>query len=143
MERGSRFEERARRSRQKPIGRLHEPPYPASPFYFALFRAHNLDPAKHEVVNRLLRVAPHHGLALLVMLTERGFISETRKDELRREQTHRHLASDSSPRVYEIAPEAGSNEKQRRFYAAITAFLNADDDALWARARAAEWPEFE
>ena len=52
-----------------------------------LVRAHNLDTAKHEVVYRLLRVVPHHGLALLVMLTERGFISEACKDELRREQT--------------------------------------------------------
>ena len=98
---------------------------------------------KLEVTNRLLHIAPHHGVALLLMLVELGLITETRKEDLRREQTRRHFASDTSTRVYEIAPDAPTGEKQHRFYTTINAYLGADDDTLWARARSAEWPAFE
>ena len=143
LERGTRFVERTRRASQVPAVRLREPSHPASSFYFTLSHAHNLPPVKHEIVNRLLRIAPHHGLAFHVSLAEKGLISEALKDDLRREQTHRHLANDTSMRVYELAPDAGSHEKQRRLNATVKAFLGADDEALWVRARSAEWPEFE
>lgn len=109
-------------------------------FYVRLTPAYDLDLTKFEVTNRLLRIAPHRYLALLLMLIKRGFITEIRKDDLRRDQMRRHLASDTSPVVYEFAPDAGICEKQRRVYADVNAFINADDDTLWARARAAEWP---
>ena len=91
----------------------------------------------------MLRIAPHLGLALLVMLVENGLITETRQEALRREQTGRHLANDTTTRVYEIAPIAPTLDKQHRFYKTVNAFLAADDDTLRARSRAAEWPDFE
>ena len=45
-ERKSRFEERSRRVRQVPFGRLNHAPQPASPFYFRLTCTHDLDQPK-------------------------------------------------------------------------------------------------
>ena len=50
--RKSRFEERSRRVRQVPIGRLNLAPLPASPFYFRLTRTHDFDEPKLETSNR-------------------------------------------------------------------------------------------
>ena len=142
-ERKSKFEERARRLRQTPFGRLNIAPEPASPFYFRLTNTHELDQPKLDASNLLLRIAPHLGLALLVMLVGDGLISETREQAFRRKQTARHLANDTSKRVYEIAPNAPTRDKHHRFYKTVNAFLAADDDTLCARFRAAEWPDFE
>ena len=142
-ERKSRFEERSRRVRQAPFGRLNLAPQPASFFYFRITCTYDLDQPKLEATNRLLRIAPHLGLALLVMLVNNGLIAETRQEALRREQTGRHLANDTTMHAYEIAPNAPTRDKQHRFYKTVNAFLAADDDTLPARSRAAEWPEFE
>ena len=142
-ERKSRFEERSRRVRQAPFNRLNIVPQPSSPFYFRLTNTHDIDQLKLEATIRLLRIAPHVGLALLVMLVENRLIAETRQEALRREQTGRHLAKDTTTRVNEIAPNAPTHDKQHRFYKNINAFLAADDDTLRARSRAAEWPDFE
>ena len=48
-----------------------------------------------------------------------------------------------STRVYEIAFNAPTRDKQHRFYKTMSAFLAAADDMLRARSRAAEWPDFE
>ena len=141
-ERKWRFEERARRVRQALFGRLNIAPQPASPFYFRLTNTHELDKPKLDATNRLLRMAKHLGLALLVMLVENGLITETRQEALRREQTGCHLANDTTAHVYEIAPIAQTRDKQHRFYKTVNAFLAADDDTLRARSRAAEWPDF-
>ena len=77
------------------------------------------------------------------MLVENGLITETRQAALRREQTARHLANDTTAHVYEIAPIAPTSDKQVRFYKTVNAVLTADDDTLRARSRAAEWPDFE
>ena len=142
-ERKSRFEERARRVRQAPFGRLNIAMQSASPFYFRLTNTHELDQPNLDATNRLLRIAPHLGLALLVMLVENGLITETRQEALPREQTGRHLANDTTAHGYEIAPIAPTRDKQHRFYKMVNAFLAADDDTLRARSRAAEWPDFE
>ena len=142
-ERKSRFEERARRVRQAPFGRLNIAPQPASPFYFRLTNTHELAQPKLDATNRLLRIAPHLGLALLVILVENGLITERRQEALRREQTVRHLANDTTAHVYEIAPIASTRDKQHRFYKTVNAFLSADDDTLRARSRAANWPDFD
>ena len=84
-ERKSRFEERSRRVHQAPFGKLNVAPQPASPFYFRLTNTHDLDQPKLEATNRLLRIVPHLGLALLLMLVENGLIAETRQEALRRE----------------------------------------------------------
>ena len=77
------------------------------------------------------------------MLVKNCLISETRQEALRREQTGRHLANDTTTHVYEIAPNAPTRDKQHRFYKTVNAFLATDDDTLRARSRAAEWPDFE
>ena len=142
-ERKSRFEEQSRRVHQTPFGRLNLAPKPASPFYFRLTNTHDLDQPKLAATNRLLRIAPHLGLALLVMLVETGLITETRQEALRRKQKGHHLANDTTTPVYEIAPNAPTRDKQHRFYTTVNPFLAADDDTLRARSRAAEWPDFE
>ena len=142
-ERKSRFEKRARRVRQAPFGRLNIALQPASPFYFRLTNTHELDQPKLDASNRLLRIAPHLGLALLVMLVGDGLIAEARQEALRRKKTARHLANDTMTRVYEIAPNAPTSDKQHRFYKTVNAFHAADDDTLRACFRAAEWPDFE
>ena len=142
-ERKSRFEERSRRVHLAPFGRLNLAPQPALPFYFRLTCTHDLDQPKLEVTNRLLRIAPDLGLALLVMLVENGLIAETRQEALRREQTGCHLANDTTTCVYEIAPNVPTCDRQHRFYKTVNAFLAADEDTLRARSRAAEWPDFE
>lgn len=95
------------------------------------------------MTKRLLRIAPYNGLALLLMLVERGLITETLNKDLRREQTCRHFASETTKRLYEIAFDAPICQKQHCFYTTVNEFLGADKDTLWARARSAEWPAFE
>ena len=141
--RKSRFEERSRRMHQAPFGRMNLAPLPSSSFYFRLTCTHDLDQPKLEASNRVLRIAPHIGLVQLVMLVENGVITETRQSTLRREQTGRHLANDTTTRVSEIAPNAPTRDKQHRFYKTVNAFLAAADDTLRSRSRAAEWPDFE
>ena len=68
VERKSSFEERSRRMGQVVFGKLNLKPQFASLFYFRLTCEHDLDQPKLEATNRLLRIAPHLGLALLVML---------------------------------------------------------------------------
>ena len=137
-ERKSRFEERARRVRQTPFGRLNIAPQPALPVYFMLTNTHELDQPKLDASNRLLRIAPHLGLALLVMLVRDNLIIETRQKTMRREQTTRHFANDTTRRVYEIAPNGPTRDKQHRSYKSVNAFLAADNDTMRARSRAAE-----
>ena len=90
-------------------------PQPVSPFYFRLTRTQDLDQPKLEASTRLLRIAPHLGHALLVMLVESLLITETRQAALHREQTGRHLANDTTTHVYEILPDAPMRDKQHRF----------------------------
>ena len=139
----SRFEERSRRVRQVPFGRLNHAPQPASPLYFRLTLTHDLDQLKLDASNRLLRIAPYFGLVLLVMVFECRLITEARQQALRREQTSRHLANDTMTHVYENAPAAPTREKQHCFYKTVNAFLSAYDDTLRACSRAAEWPDYE
>ena len=84
-DRKSRFEERARRVRQAPFGRLNIAPQPVLPFYFRLTNTHVLHHPKLGASNRWLRIAPHLCLALLVMLVGDGLITETRQETLPRE----------------------------------------------------------
>ena len=88
-ERSTMFNERMHCVKQKPLGRLRVAPQPAAPFYFRLTRLYDLELAKYEATNRLLRIAPHLSVAFLVMLADAGLITETRKEEMRREQTTR------------------------------------------------------
>ena len=140
-ERKYRLEERSRRIRQFPFIGLNLSPQPPSPFYFRLTCTHDLDQPKLEGTNHLLRIAPHLGFALLVMLVENGLIAETRQEALRREQTGRHLETETTTHVYEIAHNAPTRDKQHRFYKTVNAFFAGDDDTLCARSRVAEWPE--
>ena len=107
------------------------------PLYFRLTRTHDLDRPKLDALNRLLRIAPHLGLALLVMLVESGLITETRQEALRRKHTGRHLANDTTTHVYGIALDAPTRKKQHRFYKTVNAFFVADDNMFRARSRAA------
>ena len=132
------FDERVRRAHDTVAIRLPEPRYASSPFH----RANGLEPSRLEVVNRLMRIVPHHGLALLSLLTERGFVTEAARDEFRRTQTRRHLESDTSSHVFELVVHAPNRNAQRAFYSTIV-FLAMDDDTLWTRARTMEFPEFE
>ena len=77
------------------------------------------------------------------MLVENGLFAETRQEALRRQQTGRHFANNTTTRVYEITPYAPTRDKQHPFYKTVNAFLAADDDTLRARSRPAEWPDFE
>lgn len=138
------FEERTRRALSLPIaGNIQEPRQTTAPIYFVLNRAYSLDIAKREVVNQLLRIVQHHGLALFMLLVEKRLIAKVRKEELRREQARRHLSGDTSVRVFELVPDAGTQDKLRVCYATIGVFLSMDDNMLWARTRAAEFAEFE
>ena len=142
-ERKSRFEAQSRRVHQASFGRLNLAPRPASPVYFKLTCTHDLNQPKLEASNRLLRIATHFCLTLLVMLVENGLITEIRQEASRRELTGIHLANDTTSQVYEIAPNAPTRDKLHRFYKTVNAFLAADDDTLRARSRAAEWRNFE
>ena len=135
----SRYEKRSRRVRPAPFGRQNFEPQPSLPFYFRITRSHELDHGKLEIANRLMRIAPHLGLALLMMLVDSGLITEARSEEMRQEHTRRHLASEMSMRVYDIGVNAPNRDLQRVFYKTVNAFLASDDDTLRAHSRAAEW----
>ena len=74
-ERKSRFKERSRRACPVFFGRLNLAPQPASHFYFRLTCTYELDQPKIEATNRMSRIAPHLGLALLALLVENGLIA--------------------------------------------------------------------
>ena len=137
------FEERTRHALSLPIaGNIQKPRQPTAPFFLILNRAYRLDIGKRIVMNQLLRIVPHHGLALLILLVEKGLIEEALKKKLRREHARRHLSGDTNVRVFELVPDAGTQEKLRVFYATISVLFSMDDDMLWAQSRAAEFVEF-
>ena len=141
--RATNFGERMRRVMTKLFGRLRVALQTAAEFYFKITRRHDRQMAKYEVANRLLHIAPHFGVALLVMLADAWLITEARKEVMRREQMQRHLAGDTSTHVYEIEPNASSRPKQCIYYQTVSGFLGADDDTLEARFRFAECPAYE
>ena len=122
------FDERVCRAHDTAAIRLPKPRYASSPFHFALNRAHGLEYSRLEVVNHLMHIVPHHGFALLSLLTERGFVTEAARDEFRRTQARRHLESDTSSHVFELVVHAPNRNAQRAFYATISVFLAMDDD---------------
>ena len=67
-ERATKFVERIRRVKQEPFGRLRVPPQPAAPFYVRITGRYELEIMKFKVTNRLLRIAPHLCVAVMVML---------------------------------------------------------------------------
>ena len=79
------YEERSRRLRPAPFGRQNFAPQPSSPVYFKITRSYELDHWKLEATNRLMRIAPHMGLALLMMLVDSGLITEARSEEMLQE----------------------------------------------------------
>ena len=90
-----------------------------------------------------MRIVPHHGLALLSLLTERGFVTEAARHEFRPTQTRHYLESDTSPHVFELVVHPPNRNAQRAFYATIVVFFAMNDDTLWTRGRTIEFPEFE
>ena len=84
-----------------------------------------------------MRMAPHLGLSLLMMLVDSGLITEARSEEMHQEHTRRHLASKTLIIVYDIAVNALNSDLQRVFYRTVNAFLASDDDMLVAHSRAA------
>ena len=144
LERDSgRLLERAQRQEVHPINVLADPRHPSSPIIFVLERSPRLDLKKLTVVNRLMRIVPHHGLALLILLSERELIDDHVKDDMRRKQTHLHLQSETDVHIFKLVVEASDNDSCRRFYKAITDFLNLDDETFWNRVRADKFVEFE
>ena len=90
-----------------------------------------------------MRIVPSHGLALLSLLTERGFVTQAAREEFRRTQARRHLESDTSSHVFKLFVNAPNRNAQLAFYATIVVFLAMDDDTLWTRARMIKFPEFQ
>ena len=45
--------------------------------------------------------------------------------------------------MYEFSPRITNTEKHQLLFGVINAFLSMDDDLLWARALAANWPEID
>ena len=135
----SRYEERSGPVQPAPFGRQNFAPQPSTPFYFRITRSYELEHGKLKAANRLMRMAPHLGLALLMMLVDSGLITEAHTKEMRQEHTRRHLASETSMRVYDIAVNAPNRDLQRVFYRTVNAFLASDDDTLLAHSRAAKW----
>ena len=83
-------------------------------------------------------MAPHLGLALLMMLVDSGLITEARSEAMRQKHTRRNLASETSMPVYNISVNPPNRELQRVFYRTGNAFLACDNDTLLANSRAAE-----
>ena len=78
------FDKLVRRAHDTVAIRLPKPRCASSPFHFALNRAHGLEPSHFEVVNHLMRIVPHHKLAFLSLLTQRGFVTEAARNEFPR-----------------------------------------------------------
>ena len=89
----SRYKKRSRRVRPTPFDRQNFAPQPSSTFYLRITRLHEFDYGKLNVTNSVMRIAPHLGLALLIMLVNSGLITEARSKMMRQEHTRRHLAS--------------------------------------------------
>lgn len=111
-------------------------------FYFVLDRFPRLDIKMLVVVNRLMRIVPHHKLGLLTLLLERELIGDRVNDDMRRERTLLHLQSETDAQVFKFIVKA-IDVLRRRFYKAINDFLSLDDKTMWNRARAVGFVEFE
>lgn len=102
MEIGSgQLNERIHHEQTMSINVLLEPRTSSAPFYFVLGRTPRLKASKLVVLSRLMRIVPHHGLAFFTMFHEEGLVDNCTKNEMRREQTRRHLHADTVARVYE------------------------------------------
>ena len=102
--------ERAQRKKEPLINVLAEPRHPSAPRFFVLDRSPLLDFKKLTVVNRLMRIVPHHGLALLTLLSKRKLIDDHVKDDMHREQSHRHIQSDTDVHIFKLVVEAFDND---------------------------------
>lgn len=62
------FRERVDRAQTAPIDVLSKPLVASSLFYFVISRATGIETGKLVGVNKLMRIVPHHSLALFALL---------------------------------------------------------------------------
>lgn len=93
------LDERFHRETDTPIDRLPEPRQASVALYFVINRDIGLNVAKLDVINMLMRIVPHHGLALLI---KRNLVIGATRKNFRRKQTRSNLATNTSAHVYEL-----------------------------------------
>ena len=104
MERNTRCVEREQRARRDATAVPLEQRMPSSPFHFVISRVRDIEPAKLDVVNRLMRLVPHHGVAFLMLFAEKKLVPAVRLEDPKQEHTRRYLRSDTNAHVYEFSP---------------------------------------
>ena len=96
------FDKRSRRPLVAQFEAPRKPPQPSAPFYFVLLRAFSLNVDKLAVINRLMRIVPHHGIAFHSLLVQNGLIAAERREGFGCKQTRRHLVGDTSVCVFDF-----------------------------------------
>ena len=96
-----------------------------------------------EVINRLCRLVPHFGIALLSYLPEKNCILATYPDELRERQVRRLAERDMRDWEYRIVITAVNRADVCYAIDTLCKLLNFDDARIATAAAARHWPEFE
>ena len=118
--------------------RLNEPRRGTAPFHFALAELPGVDSRRVLVTNRLCRLVPQAGLALLVCLVDAILENEVREFQQRRLE-----ASDRSDFEFRVVMTAVTEMDVRRAVDAICDYLNWDDDRVAPAAESLRFPKFE
>ena len=122
---------------------MYEPRRGTATFHFALAELPNVDSRRVFVTNRLCRLVPQAGLALLVCLVEPNFVNAGYQNELRERQQRRLEAGDRSDFEFRVVMTAVTEMDVRGAIDAIYEYLNWDDDRVAAAAESLRFSKFE
>ena len=121
---------------------LTKPSLGTAPFHFALAELPGVDSRRIVVVNRLCRLVPQAGLALLVCFVEANLVNAGNQNEVRERQQRRLEACHRNVK-FRVVMTAVTNMDVKRAIDAICEYLNWDDNTVRKTAESMQFPEFE
>ena len=108
-------------------------------FHFVLQPAAGLETRRLDMVNRLILLVPHDGLALLLTLIKRNAIGREYPAELRARQARRIAAGDRNELVFPLNAAAVDEDGRANVVKAIEEFLHWDDQRIAAKTESIEF----
>ena len=116
---------------------------PSAPFRFFVQRQLGLDPRRTEVVNRLCRLVPQFGIALVNRLVHANVLSEITAAEWAERQVVRVQRRDREEAVFVIVLAVQDDRVLGRAQDVLAQILNFDDAAIASYASMHNFPDFE
>ena len=128
---------------ERALESYNEPHQGSAPFYFALRGATCIEDRKVGTINSLLRVCPHAGIALLVILTDEDLIGSEYINEVRVRQRCRIAERDRKEFAFMLNVTVIDPGQRERLTKVVLNFLQSDDEHIATTAMTTEFPEFD